>query len=81
MKRWQCVARNIVPQVSSIGDLRKEGGGTERNVKFLTHLTEISKEGVLDPKPVACNNGAGGSTLYNAMYPIHLTEPQGIIKE
>ncbi len=20
----------------------------------------ISKEGVLDPKPVACNNGAGG---------------------
>ena len=23
-------------------------------------LSVISKEGVLDPKPAACNNGAGG---------------------
>ena len=29
-------ARNIVPQVSSIGDLRQEGDSTERHFKYET---------------------------------------------
>ena len=48
----------------------------------------ISKEGVLDPKPVvSCNNGAGFylgvSTRYTGKHmkiPTYLTEPQGKIK-
>jgi len=34
-----------------------------------------------DPKDIACNNGAGGSTQNDMMDPIPLTEPQGKLKK
>ena len=55
--------------------------GYERGMGYGLLTTDNPKlTTMLKIGPVACNNGAGGSTEKNVKLSIHLTEPQGKIR-